>query len=426
MKGCTMQDYAALDAAAAVEYIKNCPAVKSMFSKDAEITCREVGDGNLNLVFILENAKDSGQTVVIKQALPYLRCAGESWPLTLDRARMENQALVTEGSLCPEYVPKVYHYDPDMHLIVMENLNRHIIMRKGLIKRVKYPNFPDHIGKFMAVTLFKTSDLYLSAGRKKAEVVKYINDLCRITEDLVFTNPYKDSPDNRYNSLLQPQVDRLRANTDLKIQIAELKQGFLSNTQALVHGDLHTGSVMINQTETKVIDPEFAFYGPMGFDIGAMIANLALSYASHEVRTESAAEREDYRKYLLDTISRMWNVFADEFDRLWKNENNGDAAACDYWEHNGGEPAFKQYRSRYIRQVLQDSTGYAGCKMMRRILGLAHVEDIDGIEPPERRAVAESLALETGQRFVLNRRNVDTIQDVIDIIKSSKPCFRAS
>ena len=34
--------------------------------------------------------------VVVKQALPYVRCVGESWPLTLERAYFEYQALTEE------------------------------------------------------------------------------------------------------------------------------------------------------------------------------------------------------------------------------------------------------------------------------------------------------------------------------------------
>ena len=40
---------------------------------------------------------------------------------------------------------------------------------------------------------------------------------------------------------------------------------------------------MANKEETYVIDPEFAFFGPIGFDVGAFIGNLFLAYA-HEVR----------------------------------------------------------------------------------------------------------------------------------------------
>ena len=46
-------------------------------------TVDEVGDGNLNLVFIVKGPKGG---LVVKQALPYVRLVGESWPLPLDRA----------------------------------------------------------------------------------------------------------------------------------------------------------------------------------------------------------------------------------------------------------------------------------------------------------------------------------------------------
>ncbi len=39
----------------------------------------EVGDGNINFVYILSGP--SGQ-LCLKQALPFVRCVGEGWPLT--------------------------------------------------------------------------------------------------------------------------------------------------------------------------------------------------------------------------------------------------------------------------------------------------------------------------------------------------------
>jgi len=69
---------------------------------DVEIT--EVGDGNLNLVFLVKGPK---KTVVVKQALPYVRCVGESWPLTLERAFYEEAALEEEGKHTPGLVPEV-------------------------------------------------------------------------------------------------------------------------------------------------------------------------------------------------------------------------------------------------------------------------------------------------------------------------------
>ena len=49
----------------------------------SEWNVTEVGDGNLNLVFIVIGSKGK---IVIKQALPYVRVVGDSWPLTLERA----------------------------------------------------------------------------------------------------------------------------------------------------------------------------------------------------------------------------------------------------------------------------------------------------------------------------------------------------
>lgn len=42
------------------------------------LLCREVGDGNINFVYIVEGPAGG---VCIKQALPYVRICGESWPL---------------------------------------------------------------------------------------------------------------------------------------------------------------------------------------------------------------------------------------------------------------------------------------------------------------------------------------------------------
>jgi len=48
----------------------------------------------------------------------------------------------------------------------------------------------------------------------------------------------------------------------LKLAAARYGQKFLNQPEALIHGDLHSGSVMVTESDTRVIDPEFAFYGP--------------------------------------------------------------------------------------------------------------------------------------------------------------------
>ncbi len=147
-----MPGYHALSEAQAIEYARSIP---DLFSKNSELVCREIGDGNLNLVFHISEPA-SGKSIILKQALPYAKVVGESWPLTLDRARIESEALIIQGKLCPDLVPHVYAYEPDLALTVMQDLSDHVIMRKGLMDGNRYPLFAGHIATFLAHTLFFT------------------------------------------------------------------------------------------------------------------------------------------------------------------------------------------------------------------------------------------------------------------------------
>ena len=167
--------YRALDEKSVVDYVWSRPAMESVFSKPATLSASEVGDGNLNLVFIVRSDADSAQSAVVKQALPYLRVAGDSWPLTRERMRFETQALLLYNELTPGLVPKVYDHDEEMSLVIMENLDKHEIMRKPLVAGRRFPLFVDHISTFLARSLFFTSDLYLTGVEKKAMQAKFIN-----------------------------------------------------------------------------------------------------------------------------------------------------------------------------------------------------------------------------------------------------------
>jgi 5-methylthioribose kinase len=342
----------------------------------------------------------------MKQALPYVRVVGESWPLTLDRARIESQALIIQNSICSGLVPKVYHYDKDLALTVMEDLSTHLIMRKGLVARKSYPHFARHLGIFLARTLFLTSDFALPAQVKKKKVVQFTNpEMCKISEDLIFTDPYFDTETNQFNPLIADLVEEIWKNNQLKLEVAKLKEGFLTHAQALIHGDLHTGSMMVTEEDTKVLDPEFSFYGPIGFDIGIVFGNLLLSFASHEGHTPDSQKRMNYQVYLLTMIEQIWFYFDEEFRLLWEKESKERTAVI------------PGYVDHYLQQALEDASGYTGCEMMRRIIGLAHVSDLETIIDPNLRAKGEKLALRVGQTLVLERRQLREINDMTSRVR---------
>ncbi|PTM54692.1 S-methyl-5-thioribose kinase [Desmospora activa] len=397
------QAYQPLTDEGAIQYVRQLPG---LFEQTAELVNREIGDGNLNLVFHIVD-QQSDKSVIIKQALPYARVVGESWPLTLDRARIESETLKKEAERAPGLVPKVFHYDPVMALTVMEDLSDHIILRTGLIQRQRYPRLAEDIATFLAHTLFFTSDYYLDPASKKELVRQFINpELCNITEGLVFTDPYYDADTNSFNPHIRPQVEAIWSDAVLKREVATLKESFMTKAQALLHGDLHTGSIMVTDSSTKVIDPEFAFVGPIGFDIGAFLANLFLSFASHEGQPGSITERREYQVWLLETAQQTWHRFEQQFRTLWQEHVRDEM-----WKTPG-------YVDQVLQEILVDSIGFAGCKMMRRVIGLAPVADLETIEDERVRAEAERLALHIGRECVLQRRSITDGDALVHLVQS--------
>src|SRR5207248_2434397 len=213
-----------LHEAALRDYLAGVPELAATLGgQPASWSITEVGDGNLNLVFIV---KGTSGGAAVKQALPYVRLVGESWPLPLSRAHYEYMALSRQVQLAPGLVPALLHHDETLALTVMELLEPHIIMRKGLVAGTQYPRFVDDITTFMARTLFFTSDLALTAAEKKEAIAAFAGNhaLCKITEDLIFTDPYRIAGQNRWTApYLDGLAASLRGDMDLHVAISRLK-----------------------------------------------------------------------------------------------------------------------------------------------------------------------------------------------------------
>ncbi|MBE4909510.1 S-methyl-5-thioribose kinase [Bacillus luteolus] len=369
-----------------------------LFEQGAVLRSKEIGDGNLNLVFHIVDDK-TNISIIIKQALPYAKVVGESWPLTLKRATIESNALLTYYNLVPDLVPKVFYTDEVLAITVMEDLSHLEISRSGLIKGQNYPLLSEHIGRYLAHTLFYTSDFALNPQEKKKLAHRFSNpELCKITEDLVFTDPFFDIDTNNFESELQADVEKLWNDSKLKLEVAKLKQKFLTQGDALLHGDLHTGSIFASDQETKVIDPEFAFYGPFGFDIGQFLANLVLNALSRET---------DKQEPLFTHIDKTWAVFVDTFSHLWEKDNVEAYAKID------------GYLDSLLKQILEDTIGFAGCEIIRRTIGLAHVADLDQIEDYNAKILSKQQALQLGKELILSRSTISSPTEIRNYFQTS-------
>jgi 5-methylthioribose kinase len=385
------------------DYLAQLPAIAGKLGGPPQAwSISEIGDGNLNLVFIVKGANGG---MAVKQALPYVRLVGESWPLPLSRSHYEYRALVHQARLAPGLVPVVLHHDETLALTAMELLEPHIIMRKGLVVGVSYPRFVKDITTFLARTLFLSSDLAVSAARKKDDVAAFCGNhaLCRITEDLIFTDPYRVAEQNRWTSpWLDATAAAFRGDLELHVAVSRLKLKFMTSPEALIHGDLHTGSIMVTESETRVIDPEFAFYGPMGFDLGAVISNLLMSYLASAGHERSPGDRQPFEAWLLRTIEDVWTEFSRKFVELWRGEAHGDAYPVTLFEGPEGAARLEAERQAYMAQLFQDTVGFAAAKIIRRILGLAHNIDFELIENPRLRAVCEARSLRLARTMMVD------------------------
>ena len=389
--------YSRLDNDSVITYIYNNI---SLFNKREKLTCEEISDGNLNLVFRVKSLENK-KSVIVKQSLPSLRI-DETIKLCLERIDLEYKYLEYTKRLQPDSVPEVYHFNKEMKVMVMEDLYDYEVLRSRLINGSKNENIGEQIGKFLAKSLFFTSDLYLGQLEKKELVKSFINpELCKITEDLVFTQPYYECEKNNIDPWLKVKVKEIIDDVELKKSVAALRNKFMNNTAALLHGDLHIGSIMVSNSKAKIIDGEFTFFGPMGFDIGAFIANVLLNYLSQEAHIEEMDVRESYKNYLKDIILDTWNVFEDEFKIFWK-----EFVKCPV-------EANEEYMNEYIQEIFEDALGYAGCKMIRRIYGLAHVNDIDLIGDIHIKEKVQNKALSFGRELIVKRKEFYNINNVI-------------
>lgn len=372
-----------------------------IFPESAKLRGEEIGDGNINYIFrVIED--ETGKSVVLKQADKFLRSSGR--PLDLDRNRIEAEILKLEGECAPEFVPKVYRYDDVMCVIVMEDISAYKNLRKELMAGKIFPKFADEISSFLVDTLLPTTDLVLDRAEKKDRVRAFVNkELCDISECLVFTEPYVNDRDR--NIVIPENMEYVKKHlyddVKLRAEAAKLKNNFMNNAQALIHGDLHSGSIFINEDGMKVIDPEFSFYGPMGYDIGNVIGNLFFSLSNRRHLMEEGEKKEEFIKWLSQTIRDIFDMFVIKFHKKYKEIVK--------------DPMYtnEEFENWYLGQVLADSVGSAGLEIIRRVVGDSKVMEVTSIEDIEKRVAVERELIEIGIRFIKNRYKIKVGKDLV-------------
>ncbi len=382
--------------------------VLHMFKPDELTECVEIGDGNINYVFKIKSLAD-GHSLVVKQADKLLRSSGR--PLDTYRNKIEAKILKLQGELAPGFVPEVYYYDEIMCALSMEDISDYKNLRKELMENRIYPHLSENLSTFMADTLFPTTDLVMKSGDKKNNVKFFVNpELCDISEDLVLSEPYLSVPYNERNKNIVTDgneefvENNLYNDCELHTEVAKLRDRFMNCAQSLIHGDLHSGSVFANETGIKVIDPEFAFYGPMGYDIGNVIGNLFFSL------TNKLYTMPDEK----DAINALERIIAETCDMTREKIEKKYDELVSFKLYKTAE--FKNF---YINNVMADSFGYAGTEIIRRTVGDSKVAEVTSVNDMSLRIPMERCLIKLGINLIKRRASIQSGKEVIDILHSA-------
>ncbi|AEB06677.1 5'-methylthioribose kinase [Coriobacterium glomerans PW2] len=352
--------------------------------------------GNLNYVFHVSDAK--GNSIYVKQAGLESRISKDMKP-SRDRNRLESEILELEDTFAPGMVPHVFFYDTVMCACGMEDCSDFEVMRAAMLKHEIFPRFAEDISTFMVNTLLLSSDVVLDHCQKKEYVKQFISpDLCDITEKLVLMEPYADL--NHRNNVFPPNADFVREHLyndeALHLEVAKLKFRFMTDAQALVHGDLHTGSIFVKKDATKVFDSEFGTYAPMGYDTGNIVANLIFSYVNGLASDDTA-----FCSWVLETIAKTVDLFIEKFDREFDERCTEPMART------------KGFKKWYIDGVLDDTAGYAGTELHRRTVGLANVVDVTSIKDEKKRLLAERINILVGKNYIMHQSSFRSGDDFV-------------
>jgi 5-methylthioribose kinase len=121
----------------------------------------------------------------------------------------------------------------------------------------------------------------------------------------------------------------------------------------------------------------------MGFDLGALLGNLFFSYFSQEPaggfdqRNES--KESDYAVWVSEQILVWYSAFEAEVLQLWESLSKGKGEFF-----TGGISSSSivlvAAQQKFLAELWADTLGFAGVKMIRRIVGVSHVADLEEID----------------------------------------------
>ena len=360
------------------------------------------GEGHINYVF---KVKGLMRSYVLKQGLTDPRNLKGDTTVAAYRNEAECDTIRILHEIVPEYVPEILYQDKENHIFIMEYIENLKAVRFQLIKENQIANLGLEVGDFLARSAFYTSEFYLDRARFRSLQSRFENtELRQIMEDGIFLNRFgTDLDQDAYN-----QWERFRQITDdpaCQTNRLALRRTFMTHSDCLIHADFHTSNVFLSDEGLKMLDFEFSFMGPFGYDMGYFTGSLIAAYCAACFKEyPSEAERKQCKVYLLYTIKMLLESYNHTFINCW----NTDAKD----EYKGQEGLQKII----LTEMLQDSVGYTAITNWCRTTDTWSLPEYRAIEDEDDRKFAMTMAVLLDHELLINRKNLEKTDDFIDMI----------
>ena len=322
-----------------------------------DVSLDPIGDGNINKVY--RAVTDDGRMYVIKQAQKTANISDDI-RLNMSRGQLESDYLSAAEKIVPGMVPHLFYYSKKHRYMIMQDMGpSYKVLQKEMAAGREFGFLAKQLGVYISRTCAAFSDFLLDPKKKKDLQKHFINPkLCGLTERLVFTEPYLDCKNNTFAPESEKYIrEEIYGDKKLKTEAAKLKYRFMNCPQTLIHGDLHFGSVFAGEKDIVVFDPEFCFFGPIGYDLGNALAHFILQY----IYADTVCGRSGaFLTWLKDSAEELISTFKREF--LVRADECADPMF-------GGE----EYKKEFLSSVLRDTAGYSAAECIRRTVGLAKV-----------------------------------------------------
>jgi 5-methylthioribose kinase len=249
------------------------------------------GDGNINFVRRLQVGERS---LVVKQARPALERFPE-YRVTTERIVFERRYGDVTAELAPHapaLLPRLLHFDEQNRVLVMEDLGD----CARLDERLRAGHLPldglAELGAFLGAVH--------SASRPQSTLLReqFANqEMQRLHGEHIFTLPYQEN-DFPLSAELRAEAGRILQRPGLRERIRGLGERYYADGDALVHGDVQAGNLLVQGERLRLVDAEIAHVGDPAFDVGTALAHLwvhiPLGGSAADPRPGAGALREAY------------------------------------------------------------------------------------------------------------------------------------